>query len=142
MREKVAQRPRTSEEILLPAVTRPEIFPAVGKYKRVSQRRRNRRNRNTRKESALATIPWRKSRSTNDVVLAVTLTFISQQRLSDIECSYADKSIYLSRKVSRKQEGKRWRQRLRESYYSRRYFSMVTTKPTSQTFCYRAVRIS
>lgn len=30
--------PRTSEEILLPAVTRPEIFPAMGKYKREFQK--------------------------------------------------------------------------------------------------------
>lgn len=32
--------PRTSGEILLPAVTRPEIFPAMGKYKREFQMER------------------------------------------------------------------------------------------------------
>lgn len=32
--------PRTSGEILLPAVTRPEIFPAMGKYKREFQEER------------------------------------------------------------------------------------------------------
>lgn len=57
--------PHMSGEILLPVVTRPEIFPAAEKYKRVS-----RKSGNAREEDAPATITWRKSRSINDVVPA------------------------------------------------------------------------
>ena len=57
---------RMSEGILLLAVTRPEIFPAMEKYKREFHKERKREEG----RRANRAITWRKSRSINDMVPA------------------------------------------------------------------------
>lgn len=136
MREKVGPVcPHMSGEILLPAVTRSEIFPPAEKYKRVS-----RRSGNAGKEGAPpATITWRKSRSINDVDLRGNVdVYLVLKALSDIEFLRRQINLRLPRKVSRKQEGK-WRRAVetRESYYRRQYFpAPAAIRSSNDLFCY------
>lgn len=75
MREKVeAVRPHMSEEILLPVVTRPEIFPAAEKYTQTRlQKERKRKERRRTGHDHVEEVTKYKRRGS----CAAMLTFIS-----------------------------------------------------------------